>query len=69
MYPLLPRHIVDWAGTDVDFFPAEQWNGVVELLPRWMAPNLVTLVGFFFIIGNVALLELYVPDFVGPVSW
>ena len=34
-----------------------------------MAPNLVTLVGFFFIIGNVALLELYVPDFVGPVSW
>jgi hypothetical protein len=33
-----------------------------------MAPNLVTLVGFFFIIGNVALLELYIPDFVGPVS-
>ena len=34
----------------------------------WIAPNLVTLLGFFFILGNVALLELYVPDLVGPVS-
>ena len=34
----------------------------------WIAPNLVTLLGFFFILGNVALLEIYVPDLVGPVS-
>lgn len=34
----------------------------------WIAPNLVTLLGFFFILGNVALLEVYVPDLVGPVS-
>jgi ethanolaminephosphotransferase len=34
----------------------------------WMAPNLVTLLGFFFIIGNVGLLELYIPDLVGPVG-
>lgn len=34
----------------------------------WIAPNLVTLLGFFFILGNVALLELYIPDLVGPVS-
>lgn len=34
----------------------------------WIAPNLVTLLGFFFILGNVALLEVYIPDLVGPVS-
>lgn len=34
----------------------------------WLAPNLVTLLGFCFILGNVALLEIYVPDLVGPVS-
>lgn len=34
----------------------------------WLAPNLVTLLGFMFILGNVALLEVYVPDLVGPVS-
>ncbi|KAL7771123.1 hypothetical protein CFE70_001065 [Pyrenophora teres f. teres 0-1] len=46
------------------------WNGFVELLPLWLAPNLVTLLGFFFILGNVVLLELYIPDLVGPApSW
>jgi ethanolaminephosphotransferase len=36
----------------------------------WIAPNLVTLLGFFFILGNVILLELYIPDLVGPApSW
>jgi ethanolaminephosphotransferase len=40
----------------------------VELLPMWIAPNLVTLLGFFFILGNIAILEIYVPDLVGPVS-
>jgi len=34
----------------------------------WIAPNLVTLLGFFFILGNVVLLEMYIPDLVGPVS-
>ena len=29
---------------------------------------MVTLIGFFFIIGNVALLEIYMPDLIGPVS-
>ena len=33
----------------------------------WLAPNMVTLLGFMFILGNVALVELYVPDLVGPV--
>ncbi|TKA63356.1 hypothetical protein B0A49_04970, partial [Cryomyces minteri] len=43
------------------------WNGFVELLPLWLAPNMVTLLGFFFILGNVALLEVVMPDLVGPV--
>ena len=29
---------------------------------------MVTLLGFFFIIGNVGLLEFMIPDLVGPVS-
>jgi hypothetical protein len=45
----------------------QQWNGFVELLPLWLAPNLVTLLGFFFILGNIVVLEVYVPDLVGPV--
>ena len=29
---------------------------------------MVTLIGFLFIIANVGLLEIYMPDLVGPVS-
>lgn len=36
----------------------------------WLAPNLVTLLGFFFILGNIIVLEVWVPDLVGPApSW
>lgn len=28
---------------------------------------MVTLVGFFFILANVALMIIYMPDLVGPV--
>lgn len=28
---------------------------------------MVTLIGFFFILGNVGLLVLFVPDLIGPV--
>lgn len=37
------------------------------MLPLWLAPNMVTLLGFFFIIGNMLLIEIYTPDLVGPV--
>jgi hypothetical protein len=33
----------------------------------WLAPNMVTLIGFLFILGNIALMEVVVPDLVGPV--
>ncbi|KAI9713762.1 MAG: hypothetical protein M1828_001356 [Chrysothrix sp. TS-e1954] len=46
------------------------WNAFVELLPLWLAPNMVTLLGFFFILANVALVVVEVPDLVGPgPSW
>ncbi|CAD6587178.1 MAG: hypothetical protein ASARMPRED_003016 [Alectoria sarmentosa] len=46
------------------------WNAFVELLPLWLAPNMVTLLGFFFILTNVICLEIWVPDLVGPgPSW
>lgn len=45
-----------------------QWNAFVELLPLWLAPNMVTLLGFFFILTNVICLEIWTPDLVGPVG-
>ncbi|KAK1764819.1 CDP-alcohol phosphatidyltransferase [Phialemonium atrogriseum] len=42
------------------------WNAFVEILPLWMAPNMVTLIGFFFILVNVGLLVIFMPDLVGP---
>ncbi|KAF3905585.1 hypothetical protein AA313_de0208316 [Arthrobotrys entomopaga] len=42
------------------------WNWAVELLPKWMAPNLVTLVGFGAILFNVLCLVIFVPDLIGP---
>ncbi|KAH8679827.1 sn-1,2-diacylglycerol cholinephosphotransferase-like protein [Tricladium varicosporioides] len=46
------------------------WNAFVELLPLWLAPNMVTLLGFFFILSNVICLEIWMPDLVGPgPSW
>ncbi|KAK0731189.1 CDP-alcohol phosphatidyltransferase-domain-containing protein [Lasiosphaeris hirsuta] len=46
------------------------WNAFVELLPLWLAPNMVTLLGFCCILVNVGLLVIFMPDLVGPgPSW
>lgn len=46
------------------------WNRVVQLLPLWMAPNLVTLIGFFFIVLSYVLVYLYIPNIGGSApSW
>ncbi|KAJ5037452.1 uncharacterized protein L3040_007627 [Drepanopeziza brunnea f. sp. 'multigermtubi'] len=46
------------------------WNAFVELLPLWLAPNMVTLLGFFCILTNVICLVIWMPDLVGPgPSW
>ncbi|KAF8456207.1 CDP-alcohol phosphatidyltransferase-domain-containing protein [Terfezia claveryi] len=42
------------------------WNWAAELLPLWLAPNLVTLIGFGFILVNVITLWIVMPDLVGP---
>ncbi|KAK3618514.1 hypothetical protein LTR56_024600 [Elasticomyces elasticus] len=42
------------------------WNACVEFLPLWLAPNMVTLLGFFFVLGNVFLLSVMDPDLQGP---
>lgn len=46
------------------------WNAFVELLPLWLAPNMVTLLGFFCILFNVGVLAIFIPDLAGPgPSW
>lgn len=43
---------------------------MVELLPLWLAPNAVTLIGFGFIVCNILCLEIFLPDLVGPApAW
>lgn len=39
--------------------------GVVELLPRWLAPNLITLAGTFGLILAYFVSAYYVPSFSG----
>ena len=35
-----------------------------------MAPNMVTLLGFFFVVANVMFISIFIPELVGPgPSW
>jgi len=43
------------------------WLQLVELLPKWLAPNLVTLSGFLPIIASYILAWYFSPDFSTPV--
>ncbi|PLN82881.1 sn-1,2-diacylglycerol cholinephosphotransferase [Aspergillus taichungensis] len=67
---LLPLKSYKYSSVDKSFISnyilRHYWNAFVELLPLWMAPNMVTLIGFMFIVGNVFLIEIFVPDLVGP---
>lgn len=38
------------------------WNWAVRLLPKWMAPNLVTLIGFMFIVAAFVTVVIFIPD-------
>ncbi|ORY54564.1 CDP-alcohol phosphatidyltransferase [Pseudomassariella vexata] len=69
-------HLKSYKYSAVDKSPISQyilrpyWNAFVELMPLWLAPNMVTLIGFFFILGNIGLLVIFMPDLVGPgPSW
>lgn len=35
------------------------WNKLVEIFPRWVAPNVMTFVGFLFSVANFVLLSWY----------
>lgn len=35
------------------------WNTVVKICPRWIAPNVLTFVGFLFTVANFVLLTIY----------
>ncbi|KAL4977751.1 CDP-alcohol phosphatidyltransferase-domain-containing protein [Aspergillus desertorum] len=71
---LLPLKSYKYSSVDKSYISnhilRHYWNAFVELLPLWMAPNLVTLLGFGFIVGNVMLIEMLMPDLIGPgPSW
>ncbi|KAJ3036806.1 hypothetical protein HDV00_002359 [Rhizophlyctis rosea] len=44
------------------------WEFATTLFPRWMAPNLITLLGFVWVLANIAIMLIYTPDMVtqGP---
>ncbi|KAI8868299.1 Choline/ethanolaminephosphotransferase [Ramicandelaber brevisporus] len=42
------------------------WNFAVTLFPMWMAPNLITLLGFGGVVINLAAALYLIPDLVGP---
>ncbi|KAJ5328852.1 hypothetical protein N7452_009242 [Penicillium brevicompactum] len=67
---LLPLKSYKYSSVDKSFISnyilRHYWNAFVELVPMWMAPNMVTLLGFVWIVANVFLIELAVPDMVGP---
>ena len=39
------------------------WNATVKLFPRWVAPNLLTLLGFLFLVSQTILLWAVDPDY------
>ncbi|CAG8571652.1 12269_t:CDS:2 [Dentiscutata heterogama] len=45
------------------------WNWAIELFPRWMAPNLITLCGLGFVFINVLSVIYWINDLVGPGLW
>ncbi|KAF9366224.1 hypothetical protein BGX34_005150 [Mortierella sp. NVP85] len=46
------------------------WNWAVTLFPMWMAPNLITLIGFGFVVVNMLLVIYFIPDLYTPApSW
>lgn len=67
-------HLRSYKYSSVDKSPVSKyilgpwWNWFVNILPLWMAPNMVTLLGFFFILGNIGLLAIFMPDLIGPVG-
>ncbi|KAJ6128131.1 hypothetical protein N7471_009348 [Penicillium samsonianum] len=67
---LLPLKSYKYSSVDKSFISRyilkHYWNAFVELVPMWMAPNMVTLLGFMWIVANIFIIQIFVPDMVGP---
>ncbi|KAJ5124829.1 uncharacterized protein N7515_008654 [Penicillium bovifimosum] len=67
---LLPLKSYKYSAVDKSFISRyvlkHYWNAFVEVVPMWMAPNMVTLLGFMWIVANIFIIEIFVEDLVGP---
>jgi ethanolaminephosphotransferase len=46
------------------------WNYSIRFVPRWVAPNLVTLMGFFGLLANYLVVAYHLPLMEGPApAW
>lgn len=46
------------------------WTWCAQFMPRWLAPNVITLLGIIAIYINIACIEIYIPDLVSTApSW
>ncbi|GAA6044094.1 hypothetical protein JCM8097_008431 [Rhodosporidiobolus ruineniae] len=46
------------------------WTWTASFMPPWLAPNCITLIGFFAVVLNFVCVWVFVPDLVGPgPSW
>ncbi|KAJ9486251.1 hypothetical protein VN97_g7090 [Penicillium thymicola] len=70
---LLPLKSYKYSSVDKSFISRyilkHYWNAFVEIVPMWMAPNMVTLLGFMWIVANIFIIQIFVPDMVGPVFY
>ena len=48
------------------FILTPYWNYVTTLMPMWLAPNLITLLGLMCILLNIVTIVILVPDLIGP---
>lgn len=56
------------SSTPLDRLLNHFWNWVVQLLPLWLAPNLVTLLGLAFMVASAGLVVLTNPSLTEPMS-
>jgi ethanolaminephosphotransferase len=65
-------HLKNYKYSAVDLSPVSKyilqpyWSWAVTLFPMWIAPNLITLLGFGFIIVNFVICVIYMPDMETP---
>ncbi|KAL3137923.1 hypothetical protein ABBQ38_005170 [Trebouxia sp. C0009 RCD-2024] len=55
--------------TLLDNFHTPIWNGIVELLPLWLAPNLITLIGVSALVVAYVVTLFYLPGLAGSGPW